>query len=68
MQVMNSYMYITPITMWKSEQIFFPKHMNNYGQIQINQNMTTGDNWLIITIILYFDSKMKTNLAIGENL
>lgn len=68
MQVMNSYMYITPITMWKSEQIFFPKNMYNYGQVQLNQNMTTGDNWLIIIIILYFDSKMKTNLAIGENL
>ena len=66
---MNSYMYITPITMWKSEQIFFPENMYNYRQVQLNQNMTTGDNWLImIIIILYFDSKMKTNLAIGENL
>ena len=43
--------------------------MYNYRQVQLNQNMTTGDNWLImIIIILYFDSKMKTNLAIGENL
>ena len=32
--------------MWKSEEIFFPKNMYNYGQVQLNQN--NGDNWLII--------------------
>ena len=48
MQVMNS--YITP--MWKSEEIFFPKNMYNYGQVPLNQNMITGDNWLIIIIII----------------
>ena len=47
MQVMNS--YITP--MWKSEETFFPKNMYNYGQVQLNQNMITGDNWLIIIIL-----------------
>ena len=39
--------YITP--MWKSEEIFFPKNMYNYGQVQLNQN--NGDNWLIIIIL-----------------
>ena len=54
---------------WKSEEIFCPKNMYNYRQVQLNQNMITGDNWLIYHyIILYFDSKMKTNLAVGENL
>ena len=47
MQVMNS--YITP--MWKSEEIFFPKNMYNYGHVQLKQNMITGDNWLIIIIL-----------------
>lgn len=36
---------------WKSEEIFCPKNMYNYGQVQLNQNMITGDNWLIIIIL-----------------
>ena len=36
---------------WKSEEIFFPKNMYNYGQVQLNHNMVTGDNWLIIIIL-----------------
>ena len=30
---------------------FFPKNMYSYGQVQLNQNMITGDNWLIIIIL-----------------
>ena len=36
---------------WKSEEIFFSKNMYNYGQVQLNHNMVTGDNWLIIIIL-----------------
>ena len=35
---------------WKSEEIFLPKNMYSYGQVQLNQNLITGDNWLIIII------------------